>query len=817
LKHFLLDKDLEGYRMNDPLESKLNQLILDNLPYAVVSCRLPDFSFEYVNPATLGLLGYSREEFLDHSALDLVHPEDMDLVEAVIAANLPLGSGNLEVRYRKKDGSYLWLEVTGTIVPRTHEDSAVIIISHDISAKKLAESHLQHQLSVQDILLETSKAFNNITVEGIDDLIHATLRSICCFDGSEHSYVLLFSDDQYTISRVYEWCQEGIPAGMQQFKGMPVNSLPWWNNRVQEVNDILITPTVPADSQDSGHTSGKTMPVAQSQLVVPMFLEERIMGFLGFDTVSKPKTWSKEDSMMLESVAQIIVRALQRKQYVEALQSSENYYRTIFETTGAASMIIEEDMTISMVNENCVRLTGYGQEELVGTSLFDLVPANRVTALQEYFNTLPDHSGDAPLLYMTQITGRDEKQRKGAVHLEIIPGTGKYVLTFTDLTEFNRIDRALKTISTINLAMINAEKETDLLRSVCELIVELGGYALAWVGYLRPDQQYKIQPIANAGTDGGYLAKLNIRLTDERRGNGPTANAVRSGLPVVTPDFKQTASFRPWLKDALRRGFKSSLDIPLVEDGKVFGVIGIYANQIDAFDDQEQKLLANIADNLAYAIMALRTRGEMNQTARDLEKSLEKMQRILMQSVSALAAALSTRDPYTAEHQKKVVQLAAAIAAEIGLSRDQIEGLEVAGNLHDIGKIHVPLEILSKPGKLTDIEFSYVKTHSQSGYDIIKDIEFPWPVAEIVLQHHERLDGSGYPQGLSGDQILLEARIIAVADVVEAMASHRPYRPALGIEAGLEEITKHKGVLYDAAVVEACCRLFRELGFDWED
>ena len=215
--------------------------------------------------------------------------------------------------------------------------------------------------------------------------------------------------------------------------------------------------------------------------------------------------------------------------------------------------------------------------------------------------------------------------------------------------------------------------------------------------------------------------------------------------------------------------------------------------------------------------MALRTRGEMNQTARDLEKSLEKMQRILMQSVSALAAALSTRDPYTAEHQKKVVQLAAAIAAEIGLSRDQIEGLEVAGNLHDIGKIHVPLEILSKPGKLTDIEFSYVKTHSQSGYDIIKDIEFPWPVAEIVLQHHERLDGSGYPQGLSGDQILLEARIIAVADVVEAMASHRLYRPALGIEAGLEEITKHKGVLYDAAVVEACCRLFRELGFNWED
>ena len=215
--------------------------------------------------------------------------------------------------------------------------------------------------------------------------------------------------------------------------------------------------------------------------------------------------------------------------------------------------------------------------------------------------------------------------------------------------------------------------------------------------------------------------------------------------------------------------------------------------------------------------MALRTRGERNQTARDLEKSLEKMQRILMQSVSSLAAALGTRDPYTAEHQKKVVQLASAIAAEMGLSRDQIEGIQVAGNLHDIGKIHVPLEILSKPDQLTDIEFSYVKTHSQSGYDIIKHIEFPWPVADIILQHHERLDGSGYPLGISGDEIRLEARIIAVADVVEAMAAHRPYRPALGIEPGLEEITQHKGILYDPAVVEVCCRLFRELGFDWED
>lgn len=816
MKHILLKQELPLKAITKPLESRLNQIILDNLPYNIVSCRLADFSFEYANPTTLAQLGYSRQELFSYSALDLVHPDDLALVRSVIDASLSIGHGNLEMRYRKKDGSYLWLEVTGTIVPRSSDDTAIIIIAHDISAKKQAEAQLQRQLSAQEILLETSKDFNNITVEDIDDLIYATLGRMCRFDGSERSYVILFSADQYTIDRVYEWCEEGIPNRMQGAEGSPVNSLPWWNNKVQEAADILIAPATGPDGFGEDESDGTRLPLFQSQLVVPMFLEEKIVGFLGFDTVTSPRDWSKENTVLLESAAQIIVKAWQRKHYVEALQSSENYYRTIFENTGAATMIIEEDLSISMANENCLQLLGYRKEDMLGCHLFDLIPASKTTVLQDYLYALNDEPSSAPLRYSTQILGRDEKLRKGAVYVDIIPGTGKHVLTFTDLTEFNRINRALKTISTINLAMINADMESELLRLVCELIVELGGYGLAWVGYLRPDQQMKVQPIANAGTDGGYLAKLNVRLSDEKRGKGPTAQAIRSGSPIVTPDFKRDDSFRPWLKDALRRGFKSSLDIPLISEGRVFGVLGICANELDAFDDQEQNLLINIADNLAYAIMSLRTRGEMNQTARDLEKSLEKMQRILMQSVTALAAALSTRDPYTAEHQKKVVRLASAIGYEMGLSRDQIEGIEVAGNLHDIGKIHVPIEILSKPGKLTELEYSHVKIHSQSGHDIVKDIEFPWPVAEIILQHHERMDGSGYPRGLSGDEILIEARIIAVADVVEAMASHRPYRPALGVECALEEISRYQGILYDPQVVDACCRLFQEHRFTLE-
>jgi HD-GYP domain-containing protein (c-di-GMP phosphodiesterase class II) len=177
--------------------------------------------------------------------------------------------------------------------------------------------------------------------------------------------------------------------------------------------------------------------------------------------------------------------------------------------------------------------------------------------------------------------------------------------------------------------------------------------------------------------------------------------------------------------------------------------------------------------------------------------------------------AAEARDPYTAGHQKRVSHLARFIAKDMGLSHDIVEGIRMAGSIHDIGKLSVPAEILSKPTKLTALEFSLVKQHSQIGCEMLMHVDSPWPLAEIVLQHHERMNGTGYPRNMKADNILMAARVMAVADVVEAMSSHRPYRPALGIEAALEEIEKNKGILYDETVVHACLRLFREKGYQF--
>jgi HD-GYP domain-containing protein (c-di-GMP phosphodiesterase class II) len=198
-----------------------------------------------------------------------------------------------------------------------------------------------------------------------------------------------------------------------------------------------------------------------------------------------------------------------------------------------------------------------------------------------------------------------------------------------------------------------------------------------------------------------------------------------------------------------------------------------------------------------------------------LRESLESLRRAMRTTIQVMVAAVETRDPYTAGHQKRVTELARALAQEMGLPKDTIEGIRMAGSIHDLGKISVPAEILSKPTQLSEPEFALIKTHSQSGYEILKDVESPWPLAEIVLQHHERLDGSGYPQGLKGEAILLEARILAVADVVESISSHRPYRPAYGIAEALKEIEQNAGVLYDREVVEAALRLFRKKGFNF--
>jgi len=221
-----------------------------------------------------------------------------------------------------------------------------------------------------------------------------------------------------------------------------------------------------------------------------------------------------------------------------------------------------------------------------------------------------------------------------------------------------------------------------------------------------------------------------------------------------------------------------------------------------------------VAKKTVGRVWSFRDITESRRVQRELEQSLVKLRDAMGGIVQAMALLVEKKDPYTAGHQRRVSEISCAIAREMSLSEKRIDGLRLACLIHDIGKMAVPSDILSKPGRLNDNEFGLIKDHSEAGYDILKEIEFPWPIAQIVYQHHERMDGSGYPRGLKGEEILLEGRILALSDVAEAMSSHRPYRPTLGTDKALEEISKHRAVAYDPEVVDAFFRLITEKGFE---
>ncbi len=289
--------------------------------------------------------------------------------------------------------------------------------------------------------------------------------------------------------------------------------------------------------------------------------------------------------------------------------------------------------------------------------------------------------------------------------------------------------------------------------------------------------------------------------------------AVRSSRVVDAHDARNDPRTRGFKKRYLIPGdITSMLDAAIRVSGELIGVVCHEQVKVLRYWSAEEIAFAGeIADQVAQTIQ----NRQRKRSQEALQDSLKRVKNLLEQTVNVLASTVEMRDPYTAGHQRRVAVLAEAIAREMGLSEERIEGLRMAALIHDIGKIYVPAEILSKPGALTLTEQRLIQTHPQVGHDVLKRVDFPWPVARIVLQHHERWDGSGFPEGLSGEEILLEARILGVADVVEAMSSHRPYRAARGIPEALKIVSENSAALFDPEVVKACLVLFYRRNFQF--
>ncbi len=508
----------------------------------------------------------------------------------------------------------------------------------------------------------------------------------------------------------------------------------------------------------------------------------------------------------------------ERKRAEENQRAAALYARSLIEASLDPLVTISPQGKITDVNRTTEQATGLDRAELIGTDFADYFTEPE-QARVGYRRVLEQgYVRDYPLTIRNRC-GRTMDVLYNAAEYRNEAGELQGVFAAArDITErkqaqqaLERANRALRTLSDCNTALVHSSTESGLLDSVCQLIVEKGGYLMAWVGVALDDAAKTVRPVAQFGDVTGFLRDARFSWSDATElGRGPTGMAVRTGTVQINQNYPTNPALLPWREAAARRGYQSSIALPLMGATDRLGVLTIYAPEPNAFDEAEVPLLRELAADLAFGMETLRTRAERDRIAYAHLHHEEILRKSLEQSIGAIADTVEARDPYTAGHQRRVAELAAAIARAMGLPDDRIQGIRLAASIHDLGKIQVPAEILAKPGRLSEIEFMLIKTHPESGFNILKGIQFPWPIADIVHQHHERIDGSGYPKGLKGDDILLESRILAVADVTEAMASHRPYRATLGIEVALGEIERGRGSIYDAAVADTCLALFRE-------
>ncbi len=497
---------------------------------------------------------------------------------------------------------------------------------------------------------------------------------------------------------------------------------------------------------------------------------------------------------------------------------SEARYRRLFESARDGILILNATTAqIDDVNPFLIELLGYSHAEFLGKKLWE-IGAFKDTALtmdafaelqaKRYirYDDLPLVAKDGRRISVEFVSNVYDCEGVDVIQCNIRDNTKRHIAELA----LRLTTRSLKMLSESNMALLEASSENELRTEYCRIAVETGNYMMAWIGVTDSGPDLLVRPVAHYGHDDGYLDTVKITWSDTENGNGPTGRAIRLGQVQFTENIATDPSMSPWRTEALKRGFHSSIALPFQPVEGVKACMTLYSGVPSIWSAPERKLLREIALDLAFGITAMRTSEAKLKYQEGLRTSLEK-------TIQVIASAIDMRDSYTGGHQQRVASICVRIATELGLSKDRIQGLHLAATIHDLGKIACPAELLSKPGHLSANEFNIIKEHPLTGFNILKSVDFPWPIAQIVLQHHERIDGSGYPKGLTGDAILLEAKILSVADVVEAMASHRPYRPALGIEAALNEITKHRGTSFDADVVDKCLRIFHEQGYKIED
>ncbi|HUB51326.1 MAG TPA: HD domain-containing phosphohydrolase [Terracidiphilus sp.] len=474
--------------------------------------------------------------------------------------------------------------------------------------------------------------------------------------------------------------------------------------------------------------------------------------------------------------------------------------------------------TILDVNPAAEALTGYSGGELIGSPLTMLAPQDERERVVRELGEV----AEGPKRY----SGFHAQRKDGSCIPITISSSGALNINgrHVSIAEFRDISEqeyhrhrlfaqnwALTAFSKAALALSRTGTEKDLLQSVCEAITLQPAYVLAFVSIAEPGPEKPVRFAAVSGTAGSYLEDLYISWADgSPDAEGPSGVCIRTGQVYIVDDLDKSPGISRWQERAKAFGVRSVAAFPLSVEGGWKGALVVFSTGPYAFYAEPVQVFERLGEVMIHGVEGLRRKELLDAEQRKLKQAQCQLTDALTATVAALGTATEQRDPYTAGHEVRVADISVAIGRELGWDEDKLMGIRLAALAHDIGKIGIPTEILTKPTRLKPAEYEIVKAHAEIGYNILKDIPFPWPVAAMVLQHHEKLDGSGYPLGIKGDEIMPESQVLAVADIVEAMGTDRPYRRAHGLSLALEEIQRMAGSQLDQEVVKVCVDLFNE-------
>lgn len=758
----------------------LQQLFFD-LPFIGMAITSPSTKhWLRFNNRLCEILGYTRKQLEQKTWVELTHPEDIavDVAEFERVMRDESDGYSIEKRFVRPDGSVIDAVIDVHAVRKAdHSIDVFVSTIQDITERKQAERRLREQRNLYAALSATNEAMMRLHDRG--QLFQRVCEVAVERAGLEFAWVGLVDPAQTCITPIARHGEDhgyidsirvGTDPALPEGRG-PAGRL-IASGQHQIVNDIDADPTLALWKKATHHAKLSALAVfpvrEDGAIVATLHLYSRNSGYFSAEIVQLLDEMVANLSFALDKLN----NEAQRARAVTELQRVES--RLQFALQGGEHGVWEWNAQNNEVyfSPGWKAMLGYTDAE-IGSSYYEWESRVHPDDLASALKALQRFSNGETANYIAEY------------RLRCKDGSHKWILDRGKAITRTADGKPLQAIGTHT----DISEERRIREQLSESEAKFKGLVeQSMIGIYMVDNQHMLY--ANPRTEEifGYAS-------GEMNGIAIHAFVAPEDRDTVDSNIRRSTSGDI---NSLRYEFRA-----LRKDGRVIDV-GVHGNRT---------LLAG--KPVVLGVLQDITDRRLNEER--MREYVTRLERSMMSTVQAISRMVDLRDPYTSGHERRVGELAAAIGSELGLNEHQVTGLRVAGGVHDVGKIAVPAEILSKPTRLSAAEFAIVKTHAQQGYEILQDIDFPWPIAQTVWQHHERLDGSGYPRGLRGDDICLEARILAVADVVESMSTHRPYRPALGIEAAFAELQAHSGTLYDPAIVSACIKLFHEKGYQFPE